>query len=138
MGSRCKLALTAALLLGLAVDVALSKYDFVIVGAGASGCIVAPGLAGTGKKVLLLEAGGPTAWKFGGREQADFFSRHEGNKNFTVFDMPGMTAKLRKLKAYWWETIPWALQGGGKQAFPKHHIRNIRVFSAKIEWAELT
>ncbi|GMH35042.1 hypothetical protein BSKO_02910 [Bryopsis sp. KO-2023] len=113
MSSKRLLFLTATLFFGLIVDVAFCKYDFIVVGAGASGCIVAPGLAGTGKKVLLLEAGIPTAWKFGGREQADFFARHKGQKNFTVFDMPGMTAKLRKLKSYWWENIPWALQGKG-------------------------
>src|SRR3954453_9606455 len=32
-------------------------YDFVVVGAGAAGCVVAAHLAGAGSQVLLLEAG---------------------------------------------------------------------------------
>src|SRR6202453_3203621 len=35
-----------------------SGYDYIVVGAGAAGCIIAAALAGAGAEVLLLEAGG--------------------------------------------------------------------------------
>ena len=36
-----------------------SKYDFIVVGSGSSGSVVAGRLAEAGKKILLIEAGGP-------------------------------------------------------------------------------
>ena len=38
-----------------------SSYDYIVVGGGSSGCIVAARLAEAGARVLLLEAGGPAA-----------------------------------------------------------------------------
>src|SRR5258706_9391539 len=35
------------------------SYDYVIVGAGAAGCVLASGRSGSGAKVLLIESGGP-------------------------------------------------------------------------------
>src|SRR5215204_767243 len=37
----------------------MRSADYVVVGAGSSGCIVASRLAATGASVVLLEAGGP-------------------------------------------------------------------------------
>jgi choline dehydrogenase-like flavoprotein len=34
-------------------------FDYVVVGAGTAGCVVASRLAGAGARVALLEAGGP-------------------------------------------------------------------------------
>ena len=39
------------------------EYDYIIVGAGSAGCLLANRLsANTQKRVLLLEAGGPDNW----------------------------------------------------------------------------
>ncbi|GMH43991.1 hypothetical protein BSKO_11925 [Bryopsis sp. KO-2023] len=95
--------------------VSSAEWDYIVVGGGASGCVVGPELARDGKKVLLLEAGGPTSWAFGGRTQKPFFKRFEerGDANFTVFDMPGENERIRHFKKYWWQTTPWTRQGRG-------------------------
>ena len=36
-----------------------SEYDYIVVGSGTSGSVVAGRLAEAGKRVLLVEAGGP-------------------------------------------------------------------------------
>ncbi|CAE7204138.1 unnamed protein product [Rhizoctonia solani] len=48
--------------------VTATPYDYIVVGAGASGIIVADRLSEAGKKVLLIERGGPSTAETGGTE----------------------------------------------------------------------
>ncbi|OCH89474.1 cellobiose dehydrogenase [Obba rivulosa] len=63
-----------------------TPYDYIIVGAGPGGIIAADRLSQNGKKVLLLERGGPSTGETGGTYVADWA---EGT-NLTKFDIPGL------------------------------------------------
>lgn len=87
------------------------EWDFIVVGAGPAGCAVAAGLAQDGCRVLVLEAGPPTAWDFGGRDQKHYFTKFGGDKEVTVHDVPGEGLGLQFNSSYWWDTVPWGAQG---------------------------
>lgn len=107
--------LAAVLLLVNGVDgrkaLGSDDWDYIVVGAGAAGCAVAAGLAQDGSKVLVLEAGHLTAWKFGGRDQQEYFTKFGGQTEVTVHDVPGEGLGLQSNSKYWWENVPWGAQG---------------------------
>lgn len=86
------------------------NWDYIVVGAGAAGCTVAPELAASGKSVLVLEAGLETAWAFGGRDNQATFGTLNSE---TVFDVPGENERIRRNRNYWWSNVPWGLNGRG-------------------------
>ncbi|KAI0067551.1 the flavin domain of cellobiose dehydrogenase [Artomyces pyxidatus] len=69
-----------------ASSVPTSAYDYVIVGAGVGGIIAADRLSEVGKKVLLLERGGPST----GETSGDYNAPWAAGTNLTKFDIPGL------------------------------------------------
>lgn len=85
----------------LAASVALSApnpepqneqvYDIILVGAGVSGCIAARRLRDMHphRKMLLLEAGGPTSKYAGGKMWPQYYMNVPEAQRLTIFDVPG-------------------------------------------------
>ncbi|SPJ74570.1 related to cellobiose dehydrogenase [Fusarium torulosum] len=67
-------------------------YDYIVVGAGASGLIVAERLAESKKSVLLLEQGKASLYSSGGRSTMDW------NSTVTQYDVPSMAYHLTTAK----------------------------------------
>lgn len=61
-------------------------YDYIIVGAGASGIPLADKLSEAGKTVLLLEKGPPSSGRWGGSMRPSWLD----GTNLTRFDVPGL------------------------------------------------
>ncbi|KAK7056498.1 substrate-specific activator of APC-dependent proteolysis [Paramarasmius palmivorus] len=91
-----------------------TPYDYIVVGAGAGGLIAADRLSEAGKKVLLLERGGPSTWETGGRYAPDWTKGHD----LTKFDVPGLFESMFSDSNPWWwckdiNTFAGCLVGGG-------------------------
>ncbi|KAF7341559.1 Carbohydrate-binding module 1 protein [Mycena sanguinolenta] len=91
-----------------------AAYDYIIVGGGPGGIIAADRLSEAGKKVLLLERGGPSTAETGGTYTPSWGIP----TNLTKFDIPGAFETFwGDANQYWWcnDISVWAgcLIGGG-------------------------
>ncbi|KAG8904357.1 substrate-specific activator of APC-dependent proteolysis, partial [Tulasnella sp. 408] len=87
---------------------------YVVVGAGNCGLVVADRLSEAGKKVLLIERGGPSTYDTGGRDFAPWLT----GTQLTRFDTPGLfEAMFSSTNPYWWcndmSVFAGCLIGGG-------------------------
>ncbi|KAG9127672.1 hypothetical protein FRC07_011056 [Ceratobasidium sp. 392] len=101
-------------LVGSAFAQQTTAYDYIIVGAGPTGIIAADRLSEAGKKVLLIERGGPSTAQTGG---TDTPTGWPSKTNLTRFDIPGVFESMFSGDQYWWcddvNTFAGCLVGGG-------------------------
>jgi cellobiose dehydrogenase (acceptor) len=75
------------------------SYDYIVVGSGYGGIITADRLSEAGKKVLLIERGGPSFGVTGGVYQAGWAK----GTNYTKFDVPGLFESMfNDNPPFWW------------------------------------
>ncbi|QRV99262.1 GMC oxidoreductase [Ceratobasidium sp. AG-Ba] len=91
-----------------------TTYDYIVVGSGPAGIIVADRLSEAGKSVLLIERGGPSTLQTGGTDSPPWSTK----TNLTRFDIPGMfDTFFSSSNAYWWcndiSPLAGCLVGGG-------------------------
>ncbi|KAL4807494.1 hypothetical protein BDV18DRAFT_135433 [Aspergillus unguis] len=67
-----------------------SQYDYVIVGSGPAGMVLADRLSATGAKTLLIEKGPPSIGLWGGTVGPDWLK----GSNLTRFDVPGLCNEI--------------------------------------------
>lgn len=81
-----------------AIDAPAGSYDAIIVGGGTAGAIVAAKLRralGRGKRILIIEAGGPTAAAIGGTDFPPWLP--SGRTDLTIFDVPGEYSQIANM-----------------------------------------
>jgi len=105
-----------------------SRYDFIIIGAGPAGSIVAAKLVEQGANVLLLEAGGTTQYDLGGK---DYFGGA-----VTRFDIPLFWASTSHYDEYRWHglNIPEILLAKGLGGSGAHNaMLYVRALASDID-----
>lgn len=78
-----------------AIDAPAGRYDAIIVGGGTAGAIVATKLRnsrGKHKRILIIEAGGPTAARIGGTAFPPWLPPNRSD--LTMFDVPGEYSQM--------------------------------------------
>jgi choline dehydrogenase-like flavoprotein len=110
--------------LAYAVDVPTGSYDVIIVGGGTAGTTVAAKLRralGRHKRILIIEAGGPTSATIGGSDFPPWLPSELSD--LTIFDVPGEYSQIANMPlgaAYQLTETKFTFQGiglGGNSVF---------------------
>ncbi|KAF8154680.1 cellobiose dehydrogenase [Crassisporium funariophilum] len=105
---------TTTTTIGPTPTVVAIPYDYIVVGSGPGGLIAADRLSEAGKKVLLVERGGPSLGFTGGTYQPAWLK----GTNLTKFDVPGLFETMfSDSNPFWWckdiNVFAGCLLGGG-------------------------